>query len=89
MFWRFSFSLSLGSDGTFDIIKFVDTDTELNLDENKSIFDDLDDVESGSMDKGDSKEDMKMTKEKMDSDLDSSKSGGGIPDFLKEWFLIP
>ncbi|XP_052693645.1 histone-lysine N-methyltransferase 2C-like isoform X7 [Crassostrea angulata] len=75
----------LSSDGTFDIIKFVDTDTELNLDENKSIFDDLDDVESGSMDKGDSKEDMKMTKEKMDSDLDSSKSGGGIPDFQSKF----
>ncbi|XP_055997566.1 histone-lysine N-methyltransferase 2C-like isoform X11 [Ostrea edulis] len=77
----------LGSDGTFDIIKFVDTDTELNLDENKSIFDDLDEVENGSMEKADNKEDMKMhvAKEKMDSDMESSKSGGGIPDFQSKF----
>lgn len=33
------------------------------------------------MDKGDFKEDMKMTKEKMDLDLDLFKLGGGIFDF--------
>lgn len=59
----------------------MDIDIELNLDENKSIFDDFDDVESGFMDKGDFKEDMKMTKEKMDLDLDLFKLGGGIFDF--------
>lgn len=81
MFLRFLFFFFLGFDGIFDIIKFVDIDIELNLDENKSIFDDFDDVESGFMDKGDFKEDMKMTKEKMDLDLDLFKLGGGIFDF--------
>ncbi|XP_062583386.1 histone-lysine N-methyltransferase 2C-like [Saccostrea cucullata] len=75
----------LGSDGTFDIIKFVDTDTELNLDENKSIFDDLDEVENGAMEKPDNKEDMKIAKDKMDSELETSKTGGGIPDFQSKF----
>ncbi|KAK3105764.1 hypothetical protein FSP39_005042 [Pinctada imbricata] len=70
----------LSEDGSFDIIRFVDQDTDMNLGSSKSIFDDLDEVENDvkeqqvssdnkDLDKGDGK------------DSDASKTASGVADF--------